>query len=406
MPQFTRYKTTSYGSRLMKSVGGVVLGFVLFIASFGVLYWNEGRFDLSLLAETATEVSADTANTDASLEGTLVSTTGTLITDDILGDDLFLAPGQYVAVKRTVEMYSWVESSSTDTQENLGGSQTESTTYTYKQEWTENPQNSSNFAEPGYSNPEKLYESVEVRAQTAKVGAYDLDIATVDLPSFTKIELTEDMVTLMEGEELANKDYVFIGYGTLQSPITGDLRVGYSVVKSGVSVTAFGKLTGTQLASYADADGNTLFRLFNGTRAEAITQLHTEFTTTTWILRIVGFMMMWIGMGMLFEPLSVLLSVIPIFSALSRVLFTVATFVVAFVLSLLTIVVSMIVQNVIVLVIVMGGIVGGGLFFLNKKRKEKGIKMPSLSSMMTPPGQQPPAPTPPAPAAPTPPAAS
>lgn len=402
MPQFTRYKTTSYGSRLMKSVGGVVLGFILFIASFGVLYWNEGRFDLSLLAETATEVSADTANADVSLDGALVSTTGTLTSSETLGDGLFLVAGDYVAVKRTVEMYAWVESSRTDTQENLGGSETSATTYTYKQEWTENPQDSSNFAEPGYSNPEKLYESDEVRVKSANVGVYGLDIASVDLPSFTSITLTEDMVTLNEYAVLASDQYIFDGYGSLTSPVTGDVRVSYSVVKSGVPVTAFAKLDGAQLSSYSDADGNTLFRLFDGTRDEAIAQLHLEFTTTTWILRVVGFMMMWIGMGMLFEPLSVLLSVIPIFSAISRVLFTVATFVIAFVLSLVTIFVSMIVHNVVVLVIVMGGLIGGIFYVLNKKRKEKGLKMPSLKEMMTPPA----APAQPsAPAVPTPPSA-
>lgn len=368
----------------MKSVGGVVFGFVLFIASFGVLYWNEGRYDLSLLAQTATDVSATTANTDSSLDGSLVSTTGTLVSDEKLGDDLFLVPGDYVAVQRKVEMYSWVEETNTQKKENLGGSETETTTYTYKQEWTEFPEDSSNFAQPGYSNPQKTYESSEARVKNAKIGVYDLDVDSVDLPSFTPIDLTENTVTLTDDALLANKQYVFVGYGKITAPITGDLRISYSVVKSGVEVTAFAKMTGTKLSSYADADGNTLFRLFDGTRDEAITQLHSEFTLMTWILRAVGFLMMWIGMGMLFEPLSVLLSVLPIFSAISRVLFGIATFGIAVVLSLITIVVSMIAHNIVVLVIVMGGLVGGGLYFLNKKRKEKGITMASLKQPQAP----------------------
>jgi len=55
--QFTDVTTTGYGGRIINSIKGVVIGLILFVVSFGLLYWNEGRVDLSNIAKTATEIS-------------------------------------------------------------------------------------------------------------------------------------------------------------------------------------------------------------------------------------------------------------------------------------------------------------------------------------------------------------
>ena len=40
---YQKVTTTSYGSRLKNSLGGVGLGFVMIIAGIALLFWNEGR---------------------------------------------------------------------------------------------------------------------------------------------------------------------------------------------------------------------------------------------------------------------------------------------------------------------------------------------------------------------------
>ena len=55
---FTEVETTGYFQRIMNSLGGVVLGILLFLAAFILLYWNEGRVDLSQVAKTAIEIPA------------------------------------------------------------------------------------------------------------------------------------------------------------------------------------------------------------------------------------------------------------------------------------------------------------------------------------------------------------
>jgi len=106
--KFTEVSRTGYGNRIIKSIKGIFFGFILFIASFGVLYWNEGRIDFSNIAKTAIEINSQTL-ADSSLNGKLVSVSGLVTTDQTIGDDLFLKPDKFIAIERRVEMYAWVE---------------------------------------------------------------------------------------------------------------------------------------------------------------------------------------------------------------------------------------------------------------------------------------------------------
>ena len=133
--QFTETTTRGFGSRILGSVQGIFVGILMIVVAVGVLYWNEGRADQSLLAKTAAVV-GPTAQPEVSLNGKLVSVTGGLSTDDQLTDGLYLPLQHAVAIDRMVEEYAWVEHAQSETVKNLGGSETTQTTYSYAKEWT------------------------------------------------------------------------------------------------------------------------------------------------------------------------------------------------------------------------------------------------------------------------------
>ena len=199
--------TKSYGKRLMESFGGVIVGIVLFFGSFAVLYNNEGRVDLSEVAVNAVAASAEEVSTE--LDGQFVYVTGTVSSEEQVGDYLFLNEGDYLAVNRTVEMYSWVETSSEQTESNMGGSETTTTTYDYHEEWRDFVPDSSSFYDTYYSNPAKMYESESFKVSSASIGVYDLDFDNLQLPGFSKLSINEDMLNLGEYEELVS-GYVYI----------------------------------------------------------------------------------------------------------------------------------------------------------------------------------------------------
>ena len=169
-------------------------------------------------------------------------------------------------------MYSWIETSSEQTESELGGGETTTTTYDYNEEWTEMVPDSNSFYDTYYYNPEKYYDSDSFRVSSASVGVYDLNFDGLELPDFNDLNLDESILDLSVEGELAS-GYVYIAYyagGSIASPDVGDVRISYSVLANNSDGTVFGKTNGSSLETYYDADTDTeLYRLFDGGRDQA-----------------------------------------------------------------------------------------------------------------------------------------
>ncbi|MFA7314563.1 MAG: TMEM43 family protein [Candidatus Magasanikbacteria bacterium] len=404
--QVTQTTKIGFFERLSGAIKGIFIGLLIFIASFVVLYWNEGRVDSSNFAATAVEVSATVPNTDTNLNGKLVHLGGDLISSAQFGDDTYLKQDKYIALGRKVEMYAWVEESSTKTTTNVGGSQTQETTYTYKQAWTSLPADSSTFNSPnGHTNPIKALADNTWYATDAKVGLYMVDASTLVLPSFQTITLnnqntmlpsvvttTQPQIDLLKAVSTSsdgitneistsqnqlvqktelNGNYVYVTKNGVATPTVGDMRVSYSGIMSGTPVTLLGRLDGDKISLMTDPKtGTKLYRAFTGTFTDALGTLHTEYKTSLWILRLIGFLMMWIGLGMVLAPLSIIMDILPFLGSVSRGVIGLVTCVVAIVLSIITIIVSKFLHNPFVLVLVVLGVVVY-IFSLIKKAKDK-----------------------------------
>jgi hypothetical protein len=347
--EYTEVETVSWNSRIGNSCMGLILGIILFFGSFFVLYWNEGRVDFSQVAKTAVEISATSPNSSAI--GQLVSTSGVITSDELVGDNLFLNPGKYIAVQRNVEMYAWREEKHTETRKSmLGGSETKITTYKYNKTWAENPEKSSAFKySQTHYNPGKAIPNFTNRVLHAKVGVYSLDMSSIELPTPDQVKLNHQNTKLINNIALG-EDYLYKGNGTLQNPQIGDLRIQYYVLPIGTNVTVFGMLgSNNRITAYIHKNKDQLYRLFSGSKQEAISTLKTEHTIFTWIMRLVGFMMMWIGLIFGLEPISVVLDFLPLLGSITRGLNVGSAFLFALVMSIVTILISQLLHNVIAL---------------------------------------------------------
>jgi hypothetical protein len=383
--QFKEVTTTGFGGRILNSIVGVGIGVVLFLCSFVVLYWNEGRFDFSTLAKDALPVEARDAEAPSKAGKNLVALTGTASSTEMLNDEMavegskiILKSGKYLALQRNVEMYGWKEEKETKTNKNFGGSETTETTYTYKTDWIELPDaaKSKDFAHPEeHQNPVPLVTNDEKRVKTITQGLYTLKIGSLELPDYTNLTLEDQVILPRSGalkSTLWGSDYILVGKGTFQEPQVGDVRINYKVVRYPIAVTSFGRFEQTNLVPYVDKEGHLLYSMYEGTKDEAVARFHQEYTTALWIFRLVGFLMMAIGLMMFFGPLSTLLDIVPIFGSLSRTLVGIASIVAALVLSAVTILVSMVLHNIVALIIVLGVLIIGTIFWLKKMRQSKG----------------------------------
>ncbi len=358
--QIVETSTTGWLQRILNSFLGILIGLLLFVGSFVLLYWNEGHFDLSKDAKKAVQVTA-TQTPDASLNGKLIAVTGPVLSQETLGDGLYLKPTNVLAVTRKAEIFEWNESQQSSSKTNIGGSNTTTTTYTYALDWTDSPHDSSQFKNPtGHVNPKKTIDDTTIRVKSATIGNYSLDMQTIDLPSFSPIPLSQDN-TIITAPTMLSSDYVYTGHGTLASPQLGDMRVSYTGLADNTTLTAMGSQNDTMISSYYDAGGHKLYRLFQGSLGDAVATLHKEYVLWIWIFRAIGFLMMWIGLMLFFGPISVILDVLPVFGGISRGAIGFLTFLLSVILSGVAILVSIILHSVMFLI---GAVVVAFLIFM------------------------------------------
>ena len=316
---FTETTTTSWGSRLMASLKGVLLGIVLFIAAFPLLWWNEGHtlHRVETLDEGRNMVIAvATRPVDSKNDGRLVYFSGTAETEESYKDPRFGVNEKALKVKRSVEMYQWDEDSETKTEQNLGGSETKKTTYNYTQKWSENLIDSSSFKQPeGHKNPDSTQDrSQSFQAISVTVDEFNLSPDFINkINSYEPYPITEANAAAMDASakelfKIHDNGYL---YGDPANPKVGDLRVKYSVIKP-ATVSVIGKQNGHRVEPYLTKNGSiALLEMGNVGADTMFATAQTDNRVTAWLIRLGGFFLMWAGLGLVFSPVKILADVVP-----------------------------------------------------------------------------------------------
>jgi len=201
---YTETKTTSYGSRVKSSCGGIGFGILLFIAGTVLLWWNEGRTvrTSDMLDEVRDNyVEMENPNKkNAALDGELIHATAMATTEDSLSDSQFGIGAKAISLTRKVEYYQWVQEEHSESKDKLGGSQETTTTYTYTKAWVSEPEESSDFKDPAYQNKNFVLTTIdplELYAENVSFGAYKLNSSQItSITSYEDMELAiaEDLL--------------------------------------------------------------------------------------------------------------------------------------------------------------------------------------------------------------------
>lgn len=315
---FTEVTRTSYGSRLKNAIGGILVGIVLIIGGIWLLSWNEGRTiknKKALQEGAAAVISIDSIGFTSELEGKLIHTTGTAITEDVLSDIEFGITANAIHLKRDVEMYQWTEKSETKTEKKVGGSEEKTTTYTYTKKWSSTHHSSADFKKPeGHQNPtEFLYKSTSYSAANVSLKDFMLSEAHINkIGGYSSLDISSVNVSAIENAKLLSNK-IYIGSGTDQSPVVGDMRITFKVVNPKV-ISIIGKQSSNNLVPYVTTNGKTLAMVSIGvTSADQMFQEALQSNKVMgWVLRLVGIIMLIIGFSLIFKPLVVLADVLPI----------------------------------------------------------------------------------------------
>uniref|UniRef100_A0A7S3LBY3 Uncharacterized protein n=1 Tax=Amphora coffeiformis TaxID=265554 RepID=A0A7S3LBY3_9STRA len=360
---FTQVTEEGYGERLKQSCAGMAIGVVLFFASFVVLVWNEGRTvkrarDIDEGRELVLDLNLTSvfANEDSRFNQQLVHITGDLSTPDALRDPIFgvgvpmaamsdtnstgnttadleddennstaTPPTQApvalfdpddapLKLRRSVEMYQWIETSTTRKEKASNGKEQTITEYMYRRDWSSSLVNSDAFAQQSADrvNPKRF----PFQAETWVADPIFLEeLVVLSDPLVDRLNWYEavDSVSIeaVVDEELVERLDVYRSNGffyesnsttntttTWSNPKVGDARITFSQLPpSTVSVIAAYDSTSNTLDNYVTSGGRNFLLMEQGnfTAEQIFQQAENENTTLAWILRFVGFFLMFLS---------------------------------------------------------------------------------------------------------------
>lgn len=372
--RYTETTSQSWFSRIGGAIKGVLFGTILFLASFVLLFWNEGRAvkEYNTLKEGSGAVVAIASDkVDSAYAGKLVHLTGQATTENSVSDPTFELKVQALRLKRHVEMFQWKEHSESKSTTKLGGSEETTKEYTYKKEWSDDLIDSSEFKQAAdHPNPDSMpYKTEDWAAENITLGAFTLSDSLVqEIDNWTPVTLAEDqpIPEAIAGQASLKGDTIYIGSDPA-TPRIGDMRVTFQLVKP-CDVSVIAAQEGESFSPYVTKAGGTIEMLKTGIlTAPAMFQSAQETAAIiTWLIRLGGFFAMFIGLAMILKPLSVLGDVIPFLGKIISVGAGLIAFLISLVLSLLTIAIAWIVYRPLLGIALL--VVAGGAFWLARKK--------------------------------------
>lgn len=376
---FTETSSESWLSRLGGAFMGILFGLLLILGAVILLFWNEGRAverykTLKEGAEAVVSTRAD--QVDPAQDGELVHVTGQADSSEILVDETFGVQVPALRLERKVEMYQWKENKRTRKTKKTGGGTRTRTTYSYEKVWSEDVIDSGGFKDPGgHENPGAMpWETRRVRADRVTLGAYRLSPGLVEKIDAWQPLAVDSLEALPEGVRERARLHdggVYVGEGDPSSPRIGDVRVEFRYVEP-TEISVVAQQTGPNLSRYqADAGGTIALLELGSVPAGALFEAAQRSNTMlTWGLRAGGFFLMFLGLVLVFRPLSVLADVLPFLGNLVEAGTGVLSFLLAGLFSLVVIAVAWIFYRPLLTLILV--LLAAGVVVLLVRRARKG----------------------------------
>jgi len=323
--------TKNYGNRLLDSLKGTGTGFIIFVIGTILLFANEGNFVKTKktigAAEKALVRVSDVSELNPALDGKLIHAYAFADTQDVLADEPFGVSERAIALTRKVEFYQYDQKSRTEKKDKVGGGEETITTYTYEKKWVSSPIPSEGFADPDYKGKNFILDDLDRKVKSQTQYAANVTFGAYKLPPFiiksirgsvpvephTSIDELLGKLGLKIGNQVQIQGNVVYFGKASSSPQIGDVRVTLSkVIPADISIIA--KVIGPTFEQYiAPGTGNTFTAVEMGTVGpEAmIASANKSNSAITWMLRLIGVILVVMGLKMVFNILPSLFKVLP-----------------------------------------------------------------------------------------------
>ncbi|GEO98524.1 TMEM43 family protein [Methylobacterium haplocladii] len=304
------------GARLGDSIGALVVGLILIPLACAGLFWNEGHAvkvarALDEVGRLVHSVPAD--RLDPAYNDKLIQVSGPTASAKGVADDALGVKAKGLKLSRNVEMYQWHEKESGSGQDRK---------FTYSREWSSSAVSSGSFHAPsGHQNPAFTLKSRDFGAADAMVGAVPVGAKAVLLLGGAE-DTPVDEAGVATAKKALGRPVQASGGGyyageSPDSPRVGDMRITYKIVPEGPA-SFIGRQEPGGLEAYRASNGQEILLGYTGTHsADAVVQMGQDDNRLfTWIIRAVALLFLLVGFVMLFAPVNILASYVPILGSL------------------------------------------------------------------------------------------
>lgn len=337
----------------------LIFGLILFIASFALLWWNEGNNARNIVTASYMQKNAiqiESSKIDEANNGSLVAIKGPATTDSLLKDVNIKLP-ETLVLKRTVEMYQWKETEHEDSNGNKR--------YDYTKEWSSSKIDSDFFENKSYVNPEFPIKSETFYADSAKLGAFDLTAKQIE-----KIAPKKELSDLPLNSKYSVENGKYYSGKNIEEPKIGDVLISYSYAPSGTNISFIGKQESNQIVPFSYKKRSNYVQ-YNGLfdKDEIIEKYRHGNQVLTMILRFLGWFLMFFGLKLLISPVDTLFGFIPILGKIADSISSFIIMLISLILSLITIAIAWFAYRPVISIILI--LISVGISYLIKQNMQK-----------------------------------
>lgn len=322
-------RAPNFLERVGNSMVGSVVGVFVVLGACCLLFWNEGRsvrtYEMLVEAGDLCNPLRSPDNVYDNLNNKLVYLSGKLATAEPLEDRLFGVPQSAVRLRRKVEMYQWVEETETREYNEPDGSIRKETIYNYFTEWKNYVVDSNSFDDRRYhDNPKTMpVEKMELTAESVTVGLFTLSReAVLKISNWKRLPLNPS--TSYGSDTRAYDNTLYHSDSSFRNPQVGDVRVWFEYAGSTelgredeVSVVAQ-QSPGPVLTSFRAPSGYDILFLYMNRLSmnEVFEREHASNKLLTWVLRGVGWLIVFVGLNMIANIVVTLFDWLPLLGGL------------------------------------------------------------------------------------------
>lgn len=256
-------------------------------------------------------------------------------------------------------MYACIEHEYQETIENIGGSSETIYTYSYTTGWTQNPQKAATFKGDNSEKPEDIPSNYDnwidkmPKSTASQVSGFTINGVNVkgNLTFYGAKDLalsTNDVRNLGSNEYVAHNVIYRANNGSPNDIKVGDVRIRYRVIMASDNGLLIAKYSHNQFEPFLTKKAASIFHFFAGvhTKNEAVKILNEEYQQTPWLFRLTGFLMMFCGLMLITNPVTTLMSVIPLFAKIGHFAYGIIAILTSLIITGLTILISIFFNNI------------------------------------------------------------